>query len=523
MTKKNYLLDFVAIAIVISSYILGYHSFKYNQDFHHTGIQLSYLIDYKNGFKFFQEIYLQYGQGQTIFLLIIDKVFNINFFTIGIIVQIIYCLNLILIYRVICFLTKKYYALLILFFIYLIHPYAVYVWSDYYSGLCLTLTAYFFLKSKEYNIFNYAFCSFLLFLSIFFRTSYLITIIPAFFFFFIFCKLNFFKYKINILLLFFIFYLVTYFIYLNKNLYNWYYQGLGSITQYAYGSTHNLMATIIDNFGENIWLFLKFLKMFLRFVYKLLNLFVLNNFIFTFFLLINLYYFFDIFIKKKNKEINFYETKLIFLSFIGFFGFAQSFMIYATFKNINSTLGIFFLGIYILEKIKISGNLLLIIRIIILSILLMLISKFPNVSNYTRLITKNDGSFVKSQINIFSDSNLLIENNNYYIKLSEIICNQNKKVINLSLDYVIPYICNYNLKKYSVLAIMPFQKNSVEDKLYKRIFVDYILFDDEMLITSKDINNPNVKKIFELDLPTNIMWYSMYDSDSKKIFVYINS
>jgi ATP-binding cassette subfamily B protein len=52
---------------------------------------------------------------------------------------------------------------------------------------------------------------------------------------------------------------------------------------------------------------------------------------------------------------------------------------------------------------------------------------------------------------------------------------------------------------------------------------DYILFDDEMLITSKDINNPNVKKIFELDLPTNIMWYSMYDSDSKKIFVYINS
>jgi hypothetical protein len=79
--KKVYFLDFIAIVIVISSYILGYYSFKYNQDFHHTGIQLSYLIDFKNGFKFFQEIYLQYGQGQTIFLFIIDKVFNINFFT----------------------------------------------------------------------------------------------------------------------------------------------------------------------------------------------------------------------------------------------------------------------------------------------------------------------------------------------------------------------------------------------------------------------------------------------------------
>jgi hypothetical protein len=522
--KKEYFLDFIAIVIVISSYILGYYSFKYNQDFHHTGIQLSYLIDFKNGFKFFQEIYLQYGQGQTIFLFIIDKVFNINFFTIGIVVQLIYCLNLLLIYRIICLLTKKYYALLILFFIYLIHPYAVYSWPDYYSGLCLTLAAYFLLKNKKYNIFNYIFCSFLLFLSIFFRTSYLITIIPAFIFFLIFFKLNFFKYKINILLLFFILYLVIYFTYLNKNLYNWYYQGLGSITHYAYGSTHNLMGAIIDNFGENIWLFLKFLKMFFRFVYKLFNLFPLNNFIFTFFLLINLYYFFLIFfIKKNKKKINFFETKLIFLSFIGFFGFAQSFMIYATFKNINSTLGIFFLGVYILTKIKFSKNLLLIIRIIILSIVVMLMFKFPNVSNYARLITKNDGNFVKSEINIFSNSNLLVENNDYYKKLSEVICNQDKKIINLSFDYVIPYICNDNLKKYSMLAGMPFQINSAEDKLYKRIFFDHILFDDEMLITSKVVNSPNLKKIFEVDLPTNIMWYSMYDNNSNKIFVYTKS
>jgi hypothetical protein len=522
MTKKNYLLDFVAIVIVISSYILGYWSFKYNQDFHHTGIQLSYLIDYKNGFKFFQEIYLQYGQGQTIFLFIIDKVFNINFFTIGIVVQVIYCLNLILIYKIICFLTKKYYALLILFFIYLIHPYTVYAWPDYYSGLCLTLAAYFLLKNKKYNIWNYIFCSFFLFLSIFFRTSYLITIIPAFIFFFIFFKFNFFKHKINILLLFFFFYLVIYFIYLNKNIYNWYYQGLGSITHYAYGSTHNLMATIIDNFGENVWLFLKFLKMLFRFFYKLTNIFVLNNFIFTFFLLINLYFFFIILIAKKKKEISFFETKLIFLSFIGFFGFAQSFMIYATFKNINSTLGIFFLGIYVLKKMKFYKISFLIIRIIILSIAIMLIFKFPNVSNYNRLITKNDGNFVKSQINIFSDSHLLIENNNYYKKLSEIICNQDKKIINLSFDYVIPYICNYNLKKYSVLAGMPFKVNSAEDKLYKRIFADHILFDDEMLITSKDISIPNFKKIFEVHLPTDIMWYSMYENYSKKIFVYVN-
>ena len=163
------------------------------------------------------------------------------------------------------------------------------------------------------------------------------------------------------------------------------------------------------------------------------------------------------------------------------------------------------------------------IKVMILLIIIFIFQAFPNVSNYKPLITKNDGNFVKSEISIFSNSNLLKENDDYYKKLSEVICNQDKKIINLSFDYVISYICNYNLKKYSVLGGMPFQINSAEDKLYKRIFVDHILFDDEMLITSKVVNSPNLKKIFEVDLPTNIMWYSMYDNNSNKIFIYTKS
>ena len=73
MIERNYILDFLALVISVSAFILGFYSFKYNQDFHHWGLQLSYLIDYKNGFSFFQDIYLQYGQGQTLFLFIIDK------------------------------------------------------------------------------------------------------------------------------------------------------------------------------------------------------------------------------------------------------------------------------------------------------------------------------------------------------------------------------------------------------------------------------------------------------------------
>ena len=56
---------------------------------------------------------------------------------------------------------------------------------------------------------------------------------------------------------------------------------------------------------------------------------------------------------------------------------------------------------------------------------------------------------------------------------------------------------------------------------YKRIFYDNILFDDEILITSKDINNPYMKKMFEVELPNNLMWFSIYDDYSRKIFGYI--
>lgn len=522
MIERNYILDFLALVISVSAFILGFYSFKYNQDFHHWGLQLSYLIDYKNGFSFFQDIYLQYGQGQTLFLFIIDKVFEINFFTIGVVTQIIYSLNLILIYKVFCSFLKKKHALIILVFIYLIHPYIIYPWPDYYSGLCLTLSAYFLLNNKNYNNFTYILIGFLLFLTIFFRTSYLITIVPAFILFFFFFKKFFFREKINILASSFFSFLFLYFIFLNKNLSNWYYQGLGSITSYAYGSNHILMNAIIDNYGEGMWIFMKLSKMLLRFLYKLFNIFSLNNFIFTFFLLINLYYLSFLYLRNKIKEITSFEVKLIFLLCLGFFGFLQSFMIYETFRNINAALGILFFGIYICLKINFFKNFSLIINLIFLLVIINLLQKFPNVSNYNKFMFKNNGSFVESNVNYFSNNNLLlIENNNYYEKLKQVLCIDNKKIINFSLDFVAPYLCGNNKKKFSAMSRVFFAKMNPQE--YKRIFDNNILFDDEILITSSDINSSYVKKIFEIDLPSNLIWFSMYDNYSKKIFGYIKS
>jgi hypothetical protein len=267
---------------------------------------------------------------------------------------------------------------------------------------------------------------------------------------------------------------------------------------------------------------MKLSKMLLRFLYKLFNIFSLNNFIFTFFLLINLYYLSFLYLRNKIKEITSFEVKLIFLLCLGFFGFLQSFMIYETFRNINAALGILFFGIYICLKINFFKNFLLIINLIFLLVIINLLQKFPNVSNYNKFMFKNNGSFVESDVNYFSNNNLLlIENNNYYEKLKQVLCIDNKKIINFSLDFVAPYLCGNNKKKFSAMSRVFFAKMNPQE--YKRIFDNNILFDDEILITSSDINSSNVKKIFEIDLPSNLIWFSMYDNYSKKIFGYIKS
>ena len=329
---------------------------------------------------------------------------------------------------------------------------------------------------------------------------------------------RFFKYKINIVVYSFIFFLIIYFVYLNKNLPTWYFQGLGSITSYAYGSNHHLMDTIIQNFGENIWIFLKFIKMFLRFLFKLFNIFSLNNFIFTLFLLVNLYYIlFYLYINLYN---TYFVNSLLLLSLIGFFGFLQSFMIYETFRNINAALGIFFLGIHVVTNIEYPKKIIYLIKIIILLSIFILLLKFPNISNYQKFIIKNDENFVINSVNFFPKNNLLTkENNEYYSNLKKNICIQKKKIVNLSSDFILPYLCDYNVKKFSAMgAYFLFKTNPNE---YKRIYEDHTLFNDEILITSKNISNSNILKIFEIDLPVNMHWYSAYDNNTKKIFGYI--
>ena len=69
------------------------------------------------------------------------------------------------------------------YFNFLIHPYSVLPWPDYFSGISLSLFFFYFLKeNSKYNLFLSAI---FLFLAIFFRSTYILNIIFSIFIYFL--------------------------------------------------------------------------------------------------------------------------------------------------------------------------------------------------------------------------------------------------------------------------------------------------------------------------------------------------
>jgi hypothetical protein len=281
--KENKLLlfDFLAISITLYSFFLGYNYSIYNNDFHHWSYILSSYIDYKNNLKLFKEIFLQYGPGQVIFFNFLDYFTKINLVSIGIITSVIYSINLFLLYKTLSIVSSKKISFIIILLLFIIHPFAIYPWPDYFSGFCINLFIYFFLKEKKTKSLI-VIGAFFLFLAVFFRSTYLFSIVPAIIIYLILIlykkKKIFFAKNITIFLIF----LFSYFIILlnYNNLTNWYSQSIGVIANYAYGSDSPYMNKIIDYWGGNIWLILKFIKMGFRWFFSIFNIIKINNIIF---------------------------------------------------------------------------------------------------------------------------------------------------------------------------------------------------------------------------------------------------
>jgi hypothetical protein len=505
---KEYLIYLIIIFVPIS---LGtYYSF-FSHDYHHWIYNLSNFYDYKNGFILFKDIFLQYGAGQIIFFDLLSIFIEINMLSIGIITNFIFALNLLFFY----FILRKYFSYLnsifIIILILLIHPFAHYPWPDYYASFCVTLFFYFFLKEKQ-NKFLLILQGFLLFLAIFFRTSYLMHIIVSIFLFYLLDYFFLKQKKFN--KLFFIFFIQLFlylmFLFINGQLFLWLGQGIGAIKIYTYGSSHPYMNVIISYVGEYGWFILKLVKAGIRWFSQIFNVFKVSNLVICIFLISSLLYIFQIF--KKKSYLILQNQKFLFLSFLSILGLIQGFLIYENFRIINSSLGLFFLGLLFLTKNLFLNNnkykkFLLLIPIYFS---IKLIFGFPNNSTFIKFELKDNSNYVNSNYDLFSKKKKLSKPvAAYYDDIYQIICNKNFLITNFSPDFSIPYICSLKYKK----NISPYWYPKIEKvnpKEYRRIINNEIV-ENEIFITSENIRSENVILVKKLLSPHEPMpWYGEY-------------
>ena len=383
--KYKIFIYFFVLALILSSIYFGYDYSVYNQDYHHTFFILSSIIDYDKGLKLFEEIFLQYGPGQIFFFNFLGNFIKINLVSISFITSIIYYQNIYILFIIFKKISSIHISFLLILIIYLIHPYSIYPWPDYLSGLCITLFFYFILNDNlRFSIYI---SSIFLFLSIIFRSTYILNILFSIIIYYSILyflnKKNNLKKIFNLFLIFVLVFFILLFYFNSLQL--WFNQSLAQITTYA-GETKQteLYNTITSYLGEYGFIILKIFYYLINSTLNLFNISKFENIIFVLFILVNFIFF--LFLYKKKLNISEEEKKFLFISLLGIFGFIQSLMLMETFRNINATMGIFISGLYLYKNSKVS--LLLqkyskIIFDIIAVYIILLVSQFP-LTNYTK-------------------------------------------------------------------------------------------------------------------------------------------
>lgn len=493
MFKIHETIIYFFIFILISSSIyLGYINSIYGEDFHHDFFILSSSIFYKNGLELFDDIFLQYGPGQVIFFDFLSNFININLFSISFITSIIYSLNIFILFKIFEKISSTKISFILIFLIYLIHPYSSYPWPDYLSGLCLSFFYYFFLKKNTKS--NFFICSIFLFSAVFFRSTYLINILFAIILFslifFVLKKKNYFKnIFISFLSLILVFFLIL--LYFN-DLKDWYEQSIGQITVYAAYTKHaEISEKITSYFGEYGFIILKIGYYFFKSTLNLIDISNVENIIFVLFILINIFFLLDIL--KNKSEISFEESRIIFICILGLSGFVQSLMHMEIFRNINATMGIFITTLYIIKeqriKFFISKNLKLISTLIIIYCII-LIFKFP-------LTFYDSKKYVSFNNKYFLNKKLTPEVRSYYEEIRSFICvKENVIYTNVSWDIAISHLCD-NEKIKGKLSLTDITLVNFKKDEYKRLFTLNELKENELFFVDKKIDNPEKVKLIK--------------------------
>ena len=449
MNNKIFSLVFITIAIGLGSlYSI------YNIDTHHWGFILGTATDFIQGKKLFTETYVQYGAGQPIFFMLMSYFFPITLTSIGIMTSSIYALTLLVLFYSILKISNQLIALIIMTFIFILHPYAIYPWPDYFAGFFLALSCLMLTGKKDSNEYGVACISgLLLFISFIFRNTYLISIGASAF---AYCALSLIfprvrEKRIFISISTFALCLIGYILFLNQrgDFHLWFNETINAGTSmYGVGISH-VIARLKEAYFPSGTI----------------------NVLFSIFYFFGTYVLLSLFFKRKS-----FNGITLFFALIGLAGIVQVLLIYEMFRIQNACSPLYLVGAAVLYDLfpkpeNFWSQKKLLYPLIWFFIFFML--RFPHATSMFPFL---DGrySYTESTIPVFKWHRFRVEVNEYYDELSKLICDGKSKIENHTMDSIIPYLC-------------PDQKNALAIPFYypemlKIVNPEVVLTTDEFVV-----------------------------------------
>ncbi len=208
--------NYLAIIICLSSLILSLIEGANYLDTHHDPIIFSNSLFIMNGLLPYKDFYVQYGIIQPSINAIFFKLFGARFLLQNLVVATTYAIFLYLNYKIIKELINANSALLFLLILFLLEPFVILPWPNFFIGLIAAIGLYYFVLYINYKNCNYFYVTlFLISLLPLTRLNAGIIIVPIFIIAGLIITyksrlgLNYFKFIISISPLFLIFYLLN--------------------------------------------------------------------------------------------------------------------------------------------------------------------------------------------------------------------------------------------------------------------------------------------------------------------------
>lgn len=150
-------------------------------DSHHWGLMLSNALDLSAGRIPYKDFIIQYGYLTTLIQSLWGSLFGYSFLSFGILTAIAYCGLLYQVYAVIRHLSAPWVAAVFLAVAFVVHPFPIYPWADYYAGFFMSCAVALLFTRDAGTRPRLIVAGILLGLTVWSRYTYVVAIVPFLF------------------------------------------------------------------------------------------------------------------------------------------------------------------------------------------------------------------------------------------------------------------------------------------------------------------------------------------------------